>query len=130
MFRILFLFTLAATQLSAQEIVSPEKFKNYATGKTLYFAQKGTPFGVEQYLPGQNSIWQYSDGTCARGIWYARKEMICFLYEGDSREQCWRFLQDGEKYVARADGNEPADDLVVTGRDERDIQCKAPDLGV
>ncbi|NOX73642.1 MAG: hypothetical protein GXP03_08495 [Alphaproteobacteria bacterium] len=130
MFRIATLLVLFTTPLLAQEVISPEKFRAYAEGKTLYFAQKGAPYGVEQYFPGQKSIWQYADGTCARGIWYARKELICFLYEGDNQEQCWRFLQDGERYAARADGNAPEDDLFVVGRDEKDILCKAPDLGV
>jgi hypothetical protein len=130
MFKIALMLVFAAAPLLAQEVISPEKFKAYATGKTLYFAQKGAPYGVEQYLPGQKSIWQYADGTCTRGIWYARNELICFLYEGDSQEQCWRFLQDGERYAARADGNLPENDLYVVGRDEQAIDCKAPDLGV
>ena len=130
MLRLMFLLTVFPALLNAAEFLTPGEFQTYAQGKTLYFAQQGQPYGVEQYLPGQQSIWQYADGTCTHGIWYARKELICFLYEGDNTEQCWRFLQKGGRFAARADGREPAADLEVIWRDELPIQCKAPDLGV
>ena len=121
---------LGPSAISAQEILSPEEFKSYAEGKTLYFSQQGQPFGVEQYLPGQHSIWQYKDGTCIQGIWYTRKTLICFVYEGDGQEQCWHFLQKGKRFAARAEGRESEADLEVVWRDDEPIQCKAPDLGV
>lgn len=111
--------------------MSPQEFEDYIEGKTLYFAQQGQPYGVEQYLPGRQSIWRYADGSCANGVWYARQEMICFVYEGDdSPEQCWRFLNKAGKFAARADGREPGADLDVIWRDSEPIACKAPDLGV
>jgi hypothetical protein len=122
--------SLLTSPVFAQEFMSPDEFQSYANGKTLYFAQQGQPYGVEQYLPGQQSIWQYADGTCAHGLWYAREEQICFIYEGDSTEQCWRFLRKGDGFAARANGREPAADLDVIWRDEVPIQCTAPDLGV
>jgi hypothetical protein len=130
MFRIVALLSFLPASLFAQDVLSPQEFETYAQGKTLYFAQQGQPYGVEQYLPGQQSIWQYADGSCVRGVWFARKELICFVYEGGETEQCWRFLLKGQRYAARADGREPAADLDVIWRDEDPIACKAPDLGV
>jgi hypothetical protein len=124
------MLSLTAGPVLAQEVLTPQEFQTYAEGKTLYFTQQGQPYGVEQYLPGQQSIWQYADGSCLHGIWYARKEKICFVYEGDNQEQCWRFLQKGNEFAARADGREPEADLDVIWRDTAPIQCKAPDLGV
>ncbi len=130
MFRLILALCLLPTALLAEEVLSPEDFESYANGKTLYFAQQGQPYGVEQYLPGQQSIWQYADGTCTKGVWFARKQMICFIYEGDGEEQCWHFLQKGERFAARADGREPDADLEVIWKDERPISCKGPGVGV
>jgi len=114
----------------AEEAMPLAEFDAYANGKTLYFSQDGAPYGIEQYLPGHRSIWQYQDGSCVRGIYYARREMICFIYEGDGQEQCWRFFKKGKDYSARAEGAVAEADLDVVGRDERAIPCKGPDVGV
>ena len=127
---ILTLVTLIGLPALAAEIVSPQDFEAYANGKTLYFAQQGTPYGVEQYLPNRESIWQYDDGTCTRGTWYEKGSEICFVYEGDGTPQCWTFLKKGDRFAARATGREPEADLDVIWRDERPISCKGPDIGV
>ncbi len=129
-YRIAFLLGLVVTPVAANEVLSPEYFENFAEGKTLFFDQAGRRYGVEQYLPGRQSIWQFADGTCKKGIWYARKELICFLYEGDDQEQCWQFLRKGPDLAARAEGNSPKDDLIVVGRNEAPISCRGPDVGV
>lgn len=121
---------LLAPAALAEELVTPEAFESYAEGKTLYFAQQGQPYGVEQYLPGRQSIWQYADGTCARGVWYEKKDLICFVYEGDGDEQCWHFLKKQGGYAARALGREPEADLDVIWEDHRPIACSGPGVGV
>ncbi|MCB1369118.1 MAG: hypothetical protein KDK00_15230 [Rhodobacteraceae bacterium] len=125
----LFLVMLLPGTAWAEEILSPEEFAAYISDQTLYFAQQGQPYGTEQYLPGRQSIWQYADGTCTRGIWYPRGDMICFVYETDPDEQCWHFLKKGEVFAARAEGREPAADLDVIWRDQRPIPCRGPDVG-
>lgn len=130
MLRATLILTLFACGVYAEEIMSPEEFKAYANNKTLYFSQQGKPYGAEQYLPGQTSVWQYADGTCTRGVWYAQKDLICFLYEGEEEEQCWHFLKVEDGFSARALGREPEADLSVIWRDERPIACKGPDVGV
>ena len=128
--RISLLLATFATPTVAAELVPLDAFDAFASGKTLYYSQNGMPFGIERYLPGHKSIWQYADGTCVAGDYYARGDMICFLYEGDTQEQCWRFFKDGKTYSARAEGAQPQDDLSVMGRDQRPIPCKGPDVGV
>ena len=129
MLRLLPLIGLLASPAQAAEFLTPEQFEAYAQGKTLYFAQQGQPYGVEQYLPGQRSVWQYADGTCTTGEYFARQDMICFVYDGDTEEQCWHFLQKGDSFAARALGREPEADLDVIWRDEQPISCRAPDVG-
>ena len=113
----------------AQELLSPEDFRRYAEGQTLYFSLLGTPYGVEQYLPGNRVIWQYADGSCVRGIWYPKGGLICFVYEGDGEELCWQFFQDGQSFIARAVDMEAPADLKVIGRDRQPIACEAPGVG-
>ncbi len=128
-YKLVFILSILPSVLQAETILSPDEFQAYAEGKTLYFSQQGKPYGAEQYLRGRKSIWQYGDGTCARGIWFPRKSEICFLYEGDTDEQCWHFLRKKTGYGARAIGREPAADLDVTWRNERPISCTGPDVG-
>jgi len=124
------LLLLAPAAPRAQELLGPGDFRAYAEGRTLYFALSGTPFGAEQYLPGNRVIWQYADGSCTRGIWYARQALICFVYEGDGAELCWQFLQDGQRFLARSVDAEPAAELEVIGRDRRPLSCPGPGVGV
>jgi hypothetical protein len=126
---LILLLSLMPAALIAQEVLSPEEFEAYSEGKTLYFALRGEPFGVEQYLPNRRAIWQYADGSCVKGYWYARRELICFIYDGDSRVQCWNFLKKGEGFAARSEGADPSDDLDVIRRDEKPITCLGPDVG-
>jgi len=129
LFLILAPLALVPRAEAGEAALTVEEFQDYANGQTLYFSQQGTPYGVEQYLPGQKSIWQFADGTCTNGNWFEKGGMICFLYENDPTEQCWHFLKKGRSYAARALGREPQADLDVIWRDTRPIQCKAPDLG-
>ena len=130
MLRLFLIICFLTGTANAQDVLSLEEFESYADGKTLYFSQQGQPYGVEQYLPNRQTIWQYADGTCTKGIWYTRKELICFVYEGDGEEQCWHFLKKGEHFAARALGREPEADLNVIWRDDRPIACKGPNIGV
>ncbi len=130
MYRALALLLFVPIAAFSEEVLSVEQFQAFVQGKTVYYAQQGRPYGAEQYLPGQKTIWQYSDGTCSKGIWYVRKQLICFLYEGDSEEQCWQFLNKDGTFAARAAGREPEADLDVVWTDEQPIACKAPGIGV
>jgi len=126
---ILALFLLPGA-LQAQTPLGAAEFRRLAEGKTLYFANRGAPYGAEQYLTGQRSIWQYADGTCTDGVWFKKRDMICFTYEGEAGAQCWRFFTNKGRIIARADGATAGDDLTVTGRDSAPLQCKAPGVGV
>ncbi|MCA8869816.1 MAG: hypothetical protein KDA67_14270 [Rhodobacteraceae bacterium] len=128
--RFLLLFLFLPLTLNAEEVLTPEQFESYSSGKTLYFAEAGQPYGAEQYLPNRQSIWQYADGSCAKGIWYAENDLICFVYDDDSGEHCWNFLKKPEnRYAARAIGREPGADLEVIWKDQQPVICTGPEVG-
>mgnify|MGYP006928169136 CR=1 FL=1 len=129
MVKMLALLCVLPCSVASQEFLTPEAFEKLSEGKTLYFAQQGQPYGTEQYLPNRQSIWQFADGACTKGIWFSRDQLICFVYENAPDEQCWNFLKKEKTYAARALGREPDADLDVIWLDDRPIACIGPDVG-
>ncbi len=110
-------------------VMTPQAFRAWAEGTTLHFAEQGVPYGVEQYLPGNRAIWQFADGSCATGRWYGKGQAICFVYEGDPKEQCWLFLTDGPRPRALSLGGDRGIELEVTYQDNAKLNCTPPDVG-
>ena len=42
--------------------LSPEEFERATEGRTLFYANDGQIYGVEEYLPGRRVIWSFDDG--------------------------------------------------------------------
>lgn len=133
--RRLFIALLLAVPLAttgpatAQEIVSPEEFRSYAEGWTLYFERDGLPFGSETFEPGGKTRWRFPDGSCVRGVWRPHGAQLCFLYdmEGSTGPLCWRVFRDGEDLVATLlDGAEAGMEIRVTRRDRVPLLCGGP----
>lgn len=122
---------LAAAPALAQEIVSPDEFRDYAEGYTLYFSQDGAPFGAERFEPGGKARWRFNDGSCMRGVWRPHGAQLCFLYEmDDGGPQCWRMLRDEEGMFARLlDGEGAGMEIRITRRDRAPLLCGAPGRG-
>ncbi|MEM9146047.1 MAG: hypothetical protein AAGC57_07585 [Pseudomonadota bacterium] len=119
---------LAEGQASEAVPLSPQAFRDYAEGHTLFFENGGEAFGAETFLPGDRSVWRYEGGRCVAGTWRVRGAQICFLYSEGEDELCWRFLRLGERLVARLLGNGPdaGFELEVTGRDRAPVLCPGP----
>ena len=120
---------LLAGPALAQEVVSPDEFRDYAEGYTLYFERDGAPFGSEAFEPGGHTRWRYTDGTCVRGVWRPHGAQLCFLYESDdeSGPLCWRMLRDAGGLLARLlDGDNAGLEIRVTRRDHAPLLCGAP----
>ncbi len=128
--RWLLLFCSLPVAVAALEKLSAQDFDDYSRGHTLYFAQNGSPYGVEQYFDNHKSIWKYADGTCAKGVWWEERDLICFVYDSDPEPSCWSFHKDGDKYSARVEDGDPANELVVVGINNDPITCRGPDVGV
>ena len=113
----------------AEEIVTPQEFEALSSGKTLYFSRDGRLFGVEQFYKRHRCTWQFADGECDDGVWYAQNGFICFQYTKNSEPQCWHFLKTDDGFAARAQGASPDQDLHLERVDQKPLDCKGPDVG-
>ena len=123
---------LAAGPALSQEPMTAAEFEAYVTGKTLYYSQTGTEYGVEEYHPGRRVTWSFLDGACREGIWYQRADMICFDYADAIGTQCWRFYPIADGLRAEFAGPAaPEGDAVPYVARERDepMVCLGPDVG-
>lgn len=127
----LFLVGLA-TGAPAASPISPGEFAALSAGKTLYFDRDGTPFGAEQYFPGQRSLWRFdATGDCIEGRWRADGDRICFFYDGADGPECWHFWRDGSGLRAMLveEGAETGSALDLDHSDDRPLDCPGPDVG-
>ncbi len=122
-------FLCLSTPVYAEEIVTPQEFKDISEGKTLYFSRDGRLFGIEQFYKRHRSTWQFADGECDDGVWYPQGDYICFQYTKNPDAQCWTFLKTDKGYVARAQGAGPEFDLFLRSVDQEPLNCKGPDVG-
>ncbi|MEM7236962.1 MAG: hypothetical protein AAF501_03935 [Pseudomonadota bacterium] len=131
--RLLPILLVAATPCLAQDstidLLSPDEFRDYAEGYTLYFEQDGSPFGTESFEEGGATTWRYGDGSCVNGAWRPHGGQICFFYGDDQGVLCWRMYRDGDDLLARLlDGGEEAGglELRITRRDRKPLLCGEP----
>tara|TARA_R110002096_G_scaffold2793_3_gene14411 strand:+ start:2512 stop:2931 length:420 start_codon:yes stop_codon:yes gene_type:complete len=115
--------------VAAQEIVTPEQFDEISTNKTLYFNSGERFHGAEQYFPNRKVTWKFANGECDQGFWFPQGDAICFSYTQNPEPQCWNFIQDGDRFLARLLGGDPANDLELTFVDTKELLCEAPYLG-
>ncbi len=121
---------LPVQALAAETPMSADQFEAYTTGKTLTYGLGGQAYGVEEYLPGRQVIWQFVGEQCRRGVWYEEAGQICFVYEHDPTPQCWSFFQTDRGIRARFAGDPPGADLVEVERSSRPMICPGPEVGV
>lgn len=115
----------AAPALAAPlEPVTPDAFRDYAEGYTLYFEHDGEPWGSESFEPGGAVRWRYPSGQCVDGVWRAYDERVCFYYGPGSEVLCWRMERQGERLIGTLeDGEDAGLELTITGRDRRPLVC-------
>jgi hypothetical protein len=124
------LLMLALPAQAAETPMSAEQFESYSTGRTLTFGFAGRPYGIEEYLPGREVIWQFVGEECRRGIWYQEAEQICFVYEHDPTPQCWTFFLTDRGLRARFAGDPPGMELVEVEQARQPLICPGPRTGV
>lgn len=122
---------LGATTAQAEgPALDADAFNRATLGFTLGYAHVGATYGHEQYLPDHRVIWAFAGDDCLTGRWQQRGEQICFSYDRDGPEQCWRFwLQDG-KLVGRYADDPPGDELYELSRSPTPLSCAPPDVGM
>ncbi|MBN8187300.1 MAG: hypothetical protein ACX93U_05270 [Salipiger thiooxidans] len=124
------LLTILASPLAAAQPMSASEFESYVQGKTLYFGQEGTAYGVEEYLPDRQVRWSFLDGQCKDGFWYDEAGMICFVYEDQPAPQCWSFFREGGKLRAVFENDPDSTVLYEAQQDDQPMMCLGPDVGV
>jgi hypothetical protein len=123
---------LAATpQSAAAEPLSGTAFDALTRGRTLTYGIGGTPYGVEQYLPGRRVIWAFLGEPCRFGTWSEPEPgTICFVYDHDPAPQCWRFFLEDGRLRAQFLGDPPGADLIQVDESDQPMQCPGPQVGV
>lgn len=120
----------AAQSAGAETPLSAEAFEAHVTGRTITFQRHGRIFGVEQYLTDRRVRWSVQPDLCQYGIWYARDDDICFVYEDDPLPSCWTFwLRDGA-LVALSTLDSPGQELYEVDSNQTPLPCPGPDVGV
>lgn len=121
---------LLATPVAAQQPMTGAEFERYTEGRTLTFELQGTPYGIEEYLPGRRVVWSFLDGECKDGTWYEQPPYICFQYDDGTGPQCWEFFQQEGGLSARFAGDPEGAELYETREASEPMMCLGPDVGV
>ncbi len=116
--------TLALPAMAAETPMTADQFDNYSRGKTLTFGLGGRPYGIEEYLPRRQVIWQFLGEQCRRGVWYEEEGQICFVYEHDPSPQCWTFFQTDRGVRARFAGDPAEAPLVEVEETSDNLKCE------
>lgn len=129
-----FVLLLLCTALPAQadQLVGPAEFQAISEGKTLHFTRDGLTFGSEQFYKNRTSTWQYPNGECTSGQWYADGDAVCFVYEHEPFPQCWLMTRRDDTIFARLSHLPDGDpsEIRLSHIDDEPVPCPAPDLGV
>ncbi len=120
---------LAIPAHAAETPMSAAEFEAYATGRTLTYAENGTVYGIEEYLPGRRVRWAFTGGECRDGYWYAEGGDVCFVYEDRPEPQCWRFSHGENGLIARFLGSENGRELYEAQQSDQPLVCLGPDVG-
>lgn len=115
---------------AADAPMTASEFEAYATGKTLSFAEGGTVWGSEQYLPGRRVIWAFTEEECQYGHWYEDQGNICFVYDDNPAPQCWRFFREADGLRALFMGAEGGTSLSEVAQSTEPLSCPGPEVGV
>ena len=110
------------------------EFEAYAVGKTLTYGGAGAVWGQEEYLPGHQVIWAFTDQPCQYGTWTEalsadNAPMICFIYDDSEDQNCWQFYHVKTGLVALfvGEGNTA---LTEVDQTSAPMQCPGPKVGV
>lgn len=123
------ILVLAAAPALAEQPMTAEAFDALTLGRTMTWAEFGTVYGVEQYLPGRTVRWTALGGDCMTGHWYQDNTAICFLYEDDIAPDCWEITRSGVDLSARYTTNPPEAEPVIVTETTEPLACFGPKVG-
>lgn len=114
----------ASAAQAGGEPMSPEEFRAYAEGHTLYFEKDGEPWGSESFDESGDVIWRYPSGDCMPGVWRPHEGNVCFYYGLGSEVLCWSLTKRDDGILGRLlDGPDKGLELLITERDRRPLLC-------
>ncbi len=113
----------------ADTTLNAAEFDALTLGRTMTWAEFGTVYGVEQYLPGRRVRWAVLGDDCKAGHWYAEGSAICFQYEDDPAPDCWKITLDAAGLLARYTTNPPEAEPVVVEETAEPMACFGPEVG-
>lgn len=126
----LFALLLTAGPALAETPLTAEEFDALTLGRTMTWAEFGTVYGVEQYLPDRRVRWTVLGDECRSGHWYPEGDNICFLYEDTPIPYCWVITAQGAGFQARG-SFDPANALPVEIEETSEpMACFGPEVGV
>jgi hypothetical protein len=130
MFRLALFAFLFALPVAAQERMTAAEFEAFTEGKTLFYAQGGEVYGAEIHHRNRRVSWSFLDGQCRAGRWYAEDGLICFVYETDPAPQCWSFVRQGDRLIARFRDDPATGELYEARETGEPLLCPGPRVGV
>jgi hypothetical protein len=114
----------------AEVPLTAEEFDSLTRGRTMTWAEFGTVYGVEQYLPDRRVRWTVLGDDCKTGHWYMNGPAICFQYEDDPAPDCWEITRSGTDLLARYTTNPAEAEPVVVQETTEPLACFGPEVGV
>jgi hypothetical protein len=127
--RALLLALLLSSPALADDTLTAEDFDALTLGRTMYWAEFGQVYGVEEYLPGRRVRWTALGQDCKLGHWYPQDDLICFKYEDDVAPDCWTITQGDTGLFARYATNPPEAEPVVVTETTEPMACLGPEVG-
>lgn len=124
------IFALAALPAAADPPMTADEFEAFAAGRTLDFANSEGVFGTEEYLPDRQVRWAGADGQCMTGYWFEASGRICYRYEGDPFQYCWKIWREGDHVLAQLFEDQPGDAPRRLTEATAPLSCRGPDVGV
>ena len=126
---LLALAALPAAGASAETVVPPAEFLDYARGYTLTFEENGEFAGAESFADDGRVTMETPEGVCYEGLVRSYDDRICFFYGVSDQVHCWHALRDakGLKVRSLSDGAGQAGQTYrITGRSRRPVSCQGP----
>ncbi|MEL6266188.1 MAG: hypothetical protein AAFR52_11185 [Pseudomonadota bacterium] len=114
----------AASPGAGEGQLTPDEFRAYSEGYTLYFERDGEPWGSEWFGPDGAVTWRYPSGTCIEGVWRGYDRNICFYYGPGTEVLCWSMRREEDGLIGELlEGDEAGLELTITHRDRVPLSC-------
>ncbi|NJM83976.1 MAG: hypothetical protein HC844_17370 [Tabrizicola sp.] len=111
--------------------MTADQFEAHIGTRTLTYDYGEGVRGTAEHLPERRLRWAFEGYPCIEGSWYARRDMICFVFSDPGASACWHFYDlDG-----RIRGRSYLDDgmmfeILEIARTDAPLSCHGAEVGV